>query len=95
MKLSAALRHGKRRRLGAPTDKSADEGGFLTGCREAKTKMRYQSLLAALTAVWLISGCDDSDDTAATVEKEPRLVRAVQIGGTDVLGQRSFTGRAS
>ena len=56
--------------------------------------MRYQSLLAALTAVWLISGCDDSDDTAATVEKEPRLVRAVQIGGTDVLGQRSFTGRA-
>jgi multidrug efflux pump subunit AcrA (membrane-fusion protein) len=43
----------------------------------------------------IVSGCDDdSDDTAQGTETEPRLVRAIKIGATELLGKRSRTGRA-
>lgn len=52
-------------------------------------------VLATLSAILILSGCDDaSDETAQRTEAEPRLVRAIKIGATELLGQRSFTGRA-
>jgi multidrug efflux pump subunit AcrA (membrane-fusion protein) len=51
--------------------------------------------LVALSAMLIVSGCDDdSDDTAQGTETEPRLVRAIKIGATELLGKRSRTGRA-
>ncbi len=57
--------------------------------------MQRPWVFAALSAMLVISGCDDdSDDTAQRTETEPRLVRAMKIGATELLGQRSYTGRA-
>jgi RND family efflux transporter MFP subunit len=57
--------------------------------------MQKAWILAALSAMLIVSGCDDeSDDTAQQAEPEPRLVRAIKIGATVILGQRQFTGRA-